>query len=365
MNTFIGIFKQQLDFIEQVSFPFALAFIISICLIPLIIFLSNKYQLHDKPDLRKIHAVPVPTFGGIAIFLGGICATLINNPEISSIQVILLLTIVLVFVMGVHDDVLNMRASHKLLVESLIGLLIAACGIRIHSLYGLFGIHELPVVLQYVFTVCTVAGITNAINLIDGIDGLAAGLCSISLVTGSYILWQMGDPFFVLLMVSFAGALVAFLLFNRHPAKIFMGDTGSLTLGLLLSIMVIRIMQNPGGTSPTFHIPITAVSLVLIPVFDTLRVFSLRLLKGQSPFVADRNHIHHLLTNAGFPHDRVCRAICGVHILNLLIAYSLPWLEAEILLATITGLVLCVTLVFKLVSEKRLGMTGTEVNKLH
>jgi UDP-N-acetylmuramyl pentapeptide phosphotransferase/UDP-N-acetylglucosamine-1-phosphate transferase len=209
--------------------------------------------------------------------------------------------------------------------------------------------------MQYVFTIIAIAGVTNAFNLIDGIDGLAGGLSLISLVSAGALLSISGDHFFALLAFAMAGGVAGFLFFNYYPAKIFMGDTGSLVIGFMLAVLSIRIMQVytiPVGEIN--NIPVIALSLVLIPVFDTLRVFLFRILRGKSAFSPDKTHIHHLLTNAGYNHGLVARLICFFHSVVLLQVILFSRFDQELVLLTSIALVTLITLAFKTIGERRI-----------
>src|SRR5690606_2911069 len=189
----------DINLLKQVSFPFLLAFIASIALIPLIIKLVHKFHLFDKPDIRKEHSNPIPTLGGIAIVAGTMLALTLWETSFSTTGLYVMAAILLRFIMGIIDDLRDLKANVKLLIELAIAAMIAYGGLRITSLHGLFGINELPIILQYVFTIIAIAGVTNAFNLIDGIDGLAGGLSLISLVTAGALLMISGDHFFALI----------------------------------------------------------------------------------------------------------------------------------------------------------------------
>ena len=199
----------QLNFqlLTQISYPFIIAFICSIVIIPVIIKLVEKFHLFDKPDQRKEHTDPIPTLGGIAIFIGAALSMFLWQPSFPMAALYVMTAIVLIFLMGIADDMKDLNASLKLLIELSMAAMIAYGGIRITSLHGLFGIHDLPIVLQYVFTIVAIAGVTNAFNLIDGIDGLAGGLSLISLVTAGALLLISGDDFFALLAFAMAGGV--------------------------------------------------------------------------------------------------------------------------------------------------------------
>jgi len=256
------------------------------------------------------------------------------------------LSVAVLFTLGIMDDIRDLSARYKFLVQAGLATLMAISGIRITSFEGLFGIYDLPLAAQYTFTMLTIVGVTNALNLIDGIDGLAGVLSFMSLATLGIFLTINGDITSALIAFSLAGALVAFLYFNFNPAKIFLGDTGSLVLGFSIAVLCIRLMQV--NTSPALpHAPLFILSIVFIPVFDTLRVFAMRMWKGKSPFEADRTHIHHLLTNAGFSHVFATRLICGLHGFILLEVYWLRDIKQEYILLLLIVFMMAVTLILK------------------
>jgi UDP-GlcNAc:undecaprenyl-phosphate/decaprenyl-phosphate GlcNAc-1-phosphate transferase len=344
---------------------FITAFVVAMVSIPPVIILVNKYKLHDNPGTRKEHSMPTPTLGGIAIMAGMIISLVFWFPySITNELITCFFSIVILFAMGITDDLEDLSAKHKFLVEIALAFLIALSGIRITTFGGLFGLHELPVSAQYTFTIFAIVGITNAFNLIDGIDGLAGGLSFMSLVTLGIFLTISGDKSFALIAFALAGSVLAFLYFNMNPAKIFMGDTGSLVLGFVIAILCTRLIQvNNLAIQPLLRTaPLFALGMVLIPVFDTIRVFALRIWKGQSPFVPDRTHIHHLLTNAGVSHNLTSKIICVIHGFILIEVYWLKELRPEFILIMLVAAMIVVTIVFynvhRLKRQKKLTNTS-------
>jgi len=322
--------------------------VVAMVSIPAVIMLVNKYRLHDIPDTRKGHSSPTPTLGGIAIMAGTAISLLFWFIFPVTVEIITsFFAIAILFAMGITDDLKDLSAKYKFIVETALAILIALSGIRITTFGGLFGINELPVAAQYTFTVLAIVGITNAFNLIDGIDGLAGGLSFMSLVTLGIFLTISGDKSFALIAFALAGSVLAFLYFNMNPAKIFMGDTGSLVLGFVIAILCTRLIQlNSMEVRPLLKTaPLFALGMVLIPVFDTIRVFSLRIWRGQSPFHADRTHIHHLLTNAGFSHSRTSKIICVIHGFILIEVYWLKELRPEFILCMLVIAMTIVTII--------------------
>ena len=326
MNNHFNLLQASLNFSD---FKFGLltyvmAFVLTLIFIPPVIFMVKRFKLFDRPNARKEHIVPTPTFGGISIFAGMMVSLLFwfkfyNHPSI----ITFFLSMILLFGVGIMDDLKDLAARYKLVIEAGVATLLAISGIRITSFGGLFGINELHITAQYIITVVTIVGITNALNLIDGIDGLAGGLGFMSLVTLGIFLTISKDLNYAMIAFALAGALLGFLYFNFNPARIFMGDTGSLMLGFVIAVLCVQLMKinsiHPTPVVPNIYV--FTLGIVMIPVFDTLRVFGTRIWKGRSPFSADKTHIHHLITNKGFTHAFAARVICVFHGFILILVY--------------------------------------------
>lgn len=348
-NPFLQIDLNFTDFKFNIL-AFITAFIVAMLTMPPLIKIIRRFKLLDVPDTRKEHTAPVPTMGGIASCAGMAVACLLWFRFTGDIFIIsFFFSTVVLFAMGIMDDLKNMPARYKLVIQVAVATLIAFSGVRITSFNGLFGIQDLPVSAQYSFTVLAITGITNAFNLIDGIDGLAGGLGFMSLVTLGLFLTICGDGNNAVVAFALSGGLLGFLYYNFNPARIFMGDTGSLVLGFVVSVLCVRLIQlNPDGSNVAIsHAPVFALSVVAIPVFDTLRVFSIRIWQGRSPFSPDKNHIHHLLTNNGWSHGFAAKIICGVHTVLLTIGYFLKNIPQIAGLAILTGLMLVMVYVFQ------------------
>lgn len=288
--------------------------------------------------------------GGIAIAAGMLGSLFLWFPFSTTVgQVSFFFSVVALLALGILDDLKDLAASYKFIVQIALASLIAISGIRISSFEGFLGITEIPLLAQYTFTIVVVVGIVNAYNLIDGIDGLAGGLGFMSLVTIGFLLTLNGDANTALIAFAMAGGILAFLYFNFNPAKIFMGDTGSLVLGFVVAVLCIRIMQvNAVSANPSIPLsPVYVLGIIFIPVFDTIRVFATRIWCGKSPFEADKTHIHHLLTNQGFSHAFSARLIC---IINAFILLELNWIKhlpQEWILLILTTTMLLVTFILK------------------
>src|SRR4026208_400658 len=335
MNSHLTLLQASLNFSD---FKFGLltyvmAFVLTLIFIPPVIFMVKRFKLFDRPNARKEHSVPTPTFGGISIFTGMMVSLLFwfkfyNHPSI----ITFFLSMILLFGVGIMDDLKDLAARYKLVIEVGVASLLAVSGIRITSFGGLFGITELHIMAQYIITVVTIVGITNAFNLIDGIDGLAGGLGFMSLVTLALFLTLSKDLNYAMIAFALGGALLGFLYFNFNPARIFMGDTGSLVLGFVIAVLCVKLMKinsiHPTPVVPNIYV--FTLGIVMIPVFDTLRVFGTRIWKGHSPFSADKTHIHHLVTNKGFTHGFAARVICVFHGFILILVYWLKDWKPEV-----------------------------------
>ncbi len=329
---------------------FITAFVVTLITIPPIISLIKKHKLYDMPNARKEHSSPIPTMGGIAIIAGMMTALFLWFPFSNAVgQISFFFSITVLLGLGMMDDLKDLSPTYKFIVQAGLAALIALSGIRITSFEGLFGIDELPLMAQYTFTFLAIVGITNAFNLIDGIDGLAGGLGFMSLVILGMFLTMSGDVSTALIAFALSGGILAFMYFNLNPARIFMGDTGSLVLGFVVAILCIRLMQvNVLVSNPVLpHAPVFVLSIVLIPVFDTIRVFATRIWKGHSPFIADRTHIHHLLTNQGFSHGFASKLICFIHGFILIEAYWLRELRQELVLVILVAFMLLTMVMLK------------------
>ncbi len=285
------------------------SFILTYISIPPIVRVSNAKHLFDKPNHRKLNKVVIPTLGGVGIFIGLSLSFIIFsklglNNEIKYIFA----AVIMLFFIGLKDDILVISAKKKFLVQLVATALLVFLGnVHLESFNGLFGLYEIPVWLGQITAFMIILFLTNALNLIDGIDGLASGIALfVSLLFGSWFL-MAGIENYAILCFSISGSLIAFLKFNLwgKENKIFMGDTGSLILGVLLAVIVIKF-NNSGqilsSATGLLHIPAIALSLLIVPICDVLRVFTIRLLQKRSPFSPDMNHIHHALIKLGFTH---------------------------------------------------------------
>lgn len=307
--------------------------------------------------------------GGIAILLGALIALLmcLSFQEWISLR-FFFIAIALMFIIGLRDDILALTPKQKLYSQFLpVLILVFLDRTTLDSTYGLLGDFIFPEWVSLAISLFVIVILTNAYNLIDGLDGLAGTIGVI--VLGFYGVWffSIGNTAVGFIAFCFSGALLAFLFFNWQPSKIFMGDTGALMIGLLISYLTIRFIRTnhdlPVSSAFKFTASVaSAVCVMIIPIFDTLRVIILRLRKFQSPFKADKNHLHHQFLNLGMDHARSVISIALISIFFLVIAVLLRKQGDLVILAIV--LVVCLTINFTLKILQTKRVNGAE-NKVH
>lgn len=303
---------------------FVASMIIAALLIPVIIRVSLRKGWIDMPNHRKVHSAPIPRLGGVAIYLALIVVSLVISFSLKSTELgVLLAGLTAIFGMGIVDDRMELSAKLKFVIQIAVAVAISAMGIRIHSLHGLLGINQLPVVVQYLLTTIVMVGLINAYNLIDGVDGLAGGLAFINSLVFALLFMREGQFAYALFSFALAGSILGFLFFNFRNAKIFMGDGGSLLIGFSMAFLGVVYYNIPLQSMSYNHLNYYTMvfASMLIPAYDTMRVFAERMMGGKSPFVADTNHIHHLLLKTGFNSVKVDATLYGANILLLVIAF--------------------------------------------
>ena len=298
--------------------PFLLSAILGWMFIPRVLILSHRKRLFDIPDERKMHNQPIPRLGGITflpILLMCVCIVLgswvlLEYPVFNTGLQIVLVRFLLLFVgmmmlylVGVVDDLIGVSYQAKFMVQIVCATFFPISGLWIHNLSGFFWCYDLSAWVGIPVTVIAVVYITNAINLIDGVDGLASGLCFLALFTFGIAASLRSQYLFMIICFAMLGVLLPFWLFNvfgnvERGHKIFMGDTGSLTLGYLVSFLFIYMASGAGCTFPR-EMFIIGLSTMLLPMFDIVRVVMARIRNHKNPFLPDKNHIHHKLLRTG------------------------------------------------------------------
>ncbi len=308
-------------------FSFAWSFLITILAIPAVIHVAREQQLFDQPNDRKMHHSLIPRLGGVAIFAGFMSAiTIFGNLETNEGIQYVLAGCILVFLIGLRDDVRPVSPFKKFFVQIVAaGIIMFVGDIRITSFQGIMGINELSHGSSYMFTFLVIIGITNAINLIDGLDGLAGSIVLIITCFFGFYFYQSGSPY-ASVAFSLAGGMIGFLRYNLNKAIIFMGDTGALVSGLIISVLAIKFIElKPVASSPAL-----AVAILIIPIMDTLRVFTIRVIHGRSPFIADKNHLHHKFIALGFSPLQAVIMLISINVFCVAIISNLSYLGSFI-----------------------------------
>jgi UDP-GlcNAc:undecaprenyl-phosphate/decaprenyl-phosphate GlcNAc-1-phosphate transferase len=337
-NFYFHFFQPQ----YRVAAAFLVAGLFNFYAIPVIIRIARNKKLYDFPTKRKNHTSNIPTLGGLGIYAaitiasltfintcgmngGGITSSLTSLPPIIA-------GFTIIFFIGIKDDLLNISALKKLFAEFIaLFILIVIGDVRLDSMQGMFYISEISYPISVALSLFAGIVIINSFNLIDGIDGLAASVAMLgSIVFGSYFLatyeWE-----YAVLSFTILGAIIPFFLYNSfgHENKIFMGDTGSLILGFAMTVLIFRFNEMNAIKSLNIHFsggPAFSFAVIIIPMFDTLRVFAVRMYRGISPFKADRRHIHHILLDLGYTHLQSTMILIGINIAFIAFAYYFNFL---------------------------------------
>lgn len=332
-------------------FAFILALAISFACTPAVRMLAIKIKAVDVPkDNRRMHKVPIPRMGGLAIFAGFLVSVLFFVPLGTEFRSILIGALILV-VLGIIDDIMALKPKTKFAGQIIAALIPALSGVSVHGIvnpfvpgqYSTLGIFSIPL------TVIWIVGITNAVNFIDGLDGLACGVSAIATVTMFIIAVLFGETYIALMMAALAGACLGFLPYNMNPAKIFMGDTGSMFLGYILATVSIQ------GLFKFYAVISFAVPFILLglPIFDTGFAIVRRLLKGQSPLQADRGHVHHRLIDLGFDQKQSVAILYAFSALMGLTAVILARTNESKLIILAIAVLVCFFLAMSLMSFEK------------
>lgn len=347
---------------------FMFSVVVTGILIPKILLISFKKNLFDVPDSRKIHHGAVPRLGGLA-FMPAIILSLssvaglnllgfVDSAQFAAMagfgeeaipMCFGLCSLVMLYIVGMADDLIGVKYRAKFVVQIIAGLLIVLSGLSIDNLHGFLGLYEIPVFLSAPLTVLVIVLIVNAVNLIDGIDGLASGLSAIALGFYAFILYKSQDYFYAMISLALLGALIPFYYYNvfgneKKEKKIFMGDTGSLTTGLILSFVAIKVCRiDPLGEMGMASPVVLAFAPLVVPCLDVVRVFFHRLSRGQSPFLPGRTHIHHKILAMGVRQRVAMLLILGVSggyiVLDVLLSptFSIEFIVIADLLIWVVG----------------------------
>lgn len=343
----------------DVILSFVTAFALTYVAIPAIINIAEKKHLFDEPDERKSHATSVPTLGGIAIFAGVIFSIILWTPfDVFGDLQYILCAFIIIFLIGAKDDIDPISPYKKLAGQILASfLLVFKANIKLTSLYGILGVYAIPEIPSILLSMFTILVIINAFNLIDGINGLSGSVATLIFATlGTWFLVIDRIELAILAFAS-AGSVIAFLRYNVTPAKIFMGDTGALLLGLVCSILAIKFIELHRGLNGSPYAfkaaPAVAIGILILPLFDTLRVFVVRILRGKSPLYPDRSHIHHLLIDSGLTHMQATGMLILVNLLFIFIAVRFQGIGTLNLLLLIFGIAIVLSTLLHLIAHNR------------
>ena len=296
----------------QFIFYFLGTFMLSYFLIPKIRNKALKLNLKDTPDIRSSHTIPVPTFGGIVFYISYILILFFaQSLDSNHVSITLIASISILFFTGLLDDLRNLSPKIKFLCQIIgVALLMFQPDFRILSFHGFMGIYEIPLYVSVGGSMFFLLGLINAFNLIDGIDGLTGITGVIVASFYSYMLYNLGYFFYLSLSLATIATLLAFLRFNfSNTKKIFMGDTGSLVIGLVLGLLTLKLLSvaDDAYSSLSFYraqLPLFLIAVLFVPLLDTMRVMFLRLTSGVSMFKPDRNHLHHIIVDFGLSHRK-------------------------------------------------------------
>lgn len=299
--------------------------VITLYTIPVIVRVSSLKKLFDLPNGRDSHTTSIPALGGLAIFAAfSMTSIIFSLPSDSTLVKYILGAIIVLFFTGMKDDILILDPLKKLFLQIIAVSIIVLIGdMRITTLHSIFGVGEISYVFSCFFSFFLIATLINGFNLIDGIDGLASAVGIVSTLFMGICFAVTGETTLAVMCFALIGSLIAFFVFNvfGKENKIFMGDTGSMIIGLLISVFTIKFLEKDVSQYSILNfsaLPAIAFSLLIIPLFDTLRVFTIRIMKGGSPFIADKNHLHHSLLKFGLSHVQVTSIMISINLMLLL-----------------------------------------------
>jgi UDP-GlcNAc:undecaprenyl-phosphate/decaprenyl-phosphate GlcNAc-1-phosphate transferase len=319
-----------------------------------VIYIYKKFNWLDKPGARKNHIKPVPAAGGVAIFLAFILVSVLIpdiQQAVSNNSSLFLATGALVLV-GAIDDRYNLSSVLRLFLQIGCSAFIAFAFVKVESLHGLFGVAELTTSMQWVLTILILVGVINAYNMMDGIDGLAGSFSTIITVSLIIAGWWLGVDEWTLVLVAMSCSLLMFLRFNWRPARIFMGDSGSMPLGFMFASIGLYLLQCAHEPAQQHTILVLITGLFIVPVIDTLRLFKYRMSRGRSPFSADRNHLHHWLLRNKMQHSQATIRIVILQLITLAMGLTLiQWLSPTWVVIIQGGVVVLFTYVSRRIAS--------------
>lgn len=355
------------DFIN-ILIPAFLALLGTLWVHPKVLKISIMKNLVDNPDARKLQRNPVPVMGGIAVFFGiviGICSSqmMFNSPNVF----MLVAAMLIMLYTGTIDDIIDLSPTIRFIIEILVVLWMMYINkSSIDCFWGLWGVDTIPQWISYPLTIFASVGIINAINLIDGVNGLSSGFCFMASVMFAIIFYTTGNTVMTIIATSAAGAIIPFFFHNvfGYHTRMFIGDGGTLVMGMMMSMFTISILgQNSvcaGYAESGLSLVAMTLAILAIPVFDTLRVMTSRIIRGTSPFHPDKTHLHHLFIELGFSHAGTTISILTINFLVVVLWFVSYKLGAsiEVQLYIVIALSILTTFIFYTYANKKMKKQG-------
>lgn len=303
------------------------ALVTSAAVFPWALSFAKRHGIVDNPNARKLQRVPVPVFGGVVVYSGILAGgLLLNMLAYSDVLMYGLIGMTVMMMIGVWDDTKDISATLRFVIEiGLVAVFIVVTDTYIDDLHGLWGVHELPVWVSYPLSIVAGVGIINAVNLIDGVDGYSSGYGMLASLCFGIAFWTVWSTTMVCLTLVVIGALLPFFLHNVFGAKskMFIGDGGTLMLGMLMAVFVFFAMSSKQQcdrlADDGVGLAAFTLAVLCIPVFDTVRVMTMRILRGTSPFKPDKTHLHHLFIDMGFSHLGAALFILLINLMVVLV----------------------------------------------
>ncbi len=360
--------------LHHIIIPALLAFLGTLWVHPKVLKIAILKNLVDNPDARKLQRNPVPVMGGIAVFFGiiiGLCSslTMFNSPNLF----MLISAMLIMLYIGTIDDILDLSPAIRFAIEILIIMwLMYVNSSSINNFWGLWGLGTIPDWISWPLTIFAAVGIINAINLIDGVNGLSSGFCFMASVLFAILFYSTGNTVMSSLSISAAGAIIPFFLHNvfGYKTRMFIGDGGTLVIGTMMSMFVINILSSNSLCTTLalkgFGLVPFTLAVLSIPVFDTLRVMSMRIIRGTSPFHPDKTHLHHIFLELGFSHIGTTFSILSMNLFIVaawFISYKLG-ASVDIQLYIVLALSILATFVFYKFARNRINNNSKGLKRL-
>lgn len=347
---------------------FVVSFFLTFAAIPSIIKVSRIKNLYDKPDERRVHKFSTPTLGGVAIF-AGLSISVLFFCDFVTYQSIkyLMISIIIMFFVGIKDDILIIAPWTKLILQIVAAfILVVFGGVEITDFHGFFGINEITRLIGIPLSVILIIVIVNAINFIDGIDGYSATVGIIISTTFGIWFYLVGEYSYTVISAALAGGLIAFLKYNifGEENKIFMGDTGTLIMGLILSFLAIEFNEKnlEIPTSNYYILPAPAITfgILIVPLFDFLRIVFIRLIIRKPIFLPDKRHLHHLFLDLGFSHIKTVIIIASANIFFIILTF---WLSEFVTIRRLLLVIMILALVLSSLPKIIINAKNKNKNK--